>query len=87
MSGLYAKALENLCEPYLQKPKTIPMAWNEMTPSEQAMALWFARNHFDPKQLEEFSRHLVAQTAKKNGGYDLDTSNNIFDMCYNKDKH
>lgn len=87
MSGLYAKALETLCEPYLAKPNSIPRAWNEMTQSEQAMTMWFARNHFDPKGLEEVARHAVAQTAKREGGYDLDTSNAIFSMFYDKDKH
>lgn len=87
MSGLYAKALETICEPYLDKPDSIPWAWNAMTTSEQAMALWFVRKHFDAKALEEVARHVVAQTAKRDGGYDLDTSNNIFSMFYDKDKH
>lgn len=87
MSGLYAVALETICGPYLRKPQTIPRAWNDMTPSEQAMALWFVRKHFDAKALEEVARHAVAQTAEREGGYDLDTSNNIFSMFYDKDKH
>lgn len=87
MSGLYAKALETLCGPYLDKPKTLPRAWNDMTQSEQAMALWFVRNHFEAKALEEVARHAVAQTAERDGGYDLDTANSIFTMFYTKDEH
>lgn len=87
MSGLYAKALESICEPYLGKPDSLPRAWNDMTPSEQAMALWFVRKHLDPKGVEEVARHAVAQTAQREGGYNLETSNNIFSMFYDKDKH
>jgi hypothetical protein len=87
MSGLYAKALEMVCDPYLDKPKTLPRAWNDMTQSEQAMALWFVRNTFEAKALEEVARHAVAQTAKRDGGYDLHTANAIFDMFYTKDEH
>lgn len=83
MSGLYAKALESLCEPFLPCPKSIPRAWDEMTPNEQSMTVWFARTHFNAKDLEEVARHAVARHSKLVGNYDLETANNIFSMFYN----
>ena len=82
MSGLYAKSLAMLCDPFLQKPDALPRPWSDMTPSEQAMTIWFARKHFDAKTLEAVARHAVACHSKANGGYDLETSNNLFGMFY-----
>lgn len=82
MSELYNKALDTICGPYLEKPDGLPMAWGEMTNGEQAMALWFARKHFKAKELEAVARHAVAQTAKREGGYNLETSNRIFGLFY-----
>lgn len=87
MSGLYSKALEKMCNPYLGKPDSIPRTWNEMTPSEQTMTIWFANKHFSAKDLEAVARHAVAQTAERVGYYDLDTANNIFSMFYDKKEH
>jgi hypothetical protein len=86
MSGLYAKSLEMLCDPFLGKPESIPRSWADMTPSEQAMTVWFARKHFGAKELEAVARHAVACHSKASGGYDLDTANGIFAMFY-KDEH
>jgi len=87
MSGLYAVALETICGPYLKKPQSIPRAWNDMTPSEQAMTLWFSRKYLGAKEMEEVCRHAVAQTAEREGGYDHETANTIFDMFYNTHTH
>jgi hypothetical protein len=87
MSGLYAEALRTICGPFIEKPDSIPRAWNEMTPNEQTMTIWFANKHFSAKQLEEVARHAVAQTAERVGHYDLDTANNIFTMFYKDGKH
>lgn len=87
MSGLYAKSLEMLCDPFLGKPDALPRSWGDMTPSEQAMTVWFARKHFDSKTLEAVARHAVACHSKANGGYDLDTANGIFAMFYDNKEH
>lgn len=82
MTALYSDALEHLFGPHIRKPSSIPMAWNDMTPSEQSMTLWFCKNHLNSFSLDEVARHAVAQTAQRNGCYDLETSNQIFSMFY-----
>ena len=55
-----------LCQGYLATPDYLPRAWSEMTPSEQAMTIWFMRDRSFCKDL--VARHVIACAIKKNGG-------------------
>lgn len=52
---------------YLPCPEALPRAWSEMTPSEQAMTVWFVKERsFFYK--DKVARHVVACAIEKNGG-------------------
>jgi hypothetical protein len=61
------KRIVALNSDYLTCPETLPRAWSEMTPSEQAMTIWFVkgRSFF---YVDKIARHVVACAIEKNGG-------------------
>lgn len=52
---------------YLPCPEALPRAWSEMTPSEQAMTVWFVKERAVFYK-DKVARHVVACAIDKNGG-------------------
>lgn len=52
---------------YLSCPEALPRAWSEMTPSEQAMTIWFVKGR-SVFYVDKIARHVVACAIDKNGG-------------------
>ena len=48
-------------------PSNLPRPWSEMTPSEQAMTLWFIRRS-DYLSKMQVARHALAYAIQRNGG-------------------
>lgn len=53
---------------YLPCPEHLPRAWSEMTPSEQAMSLWFV-NRRDYHTRTAVAYHILACAGKAKGDH------------------
>ena len=66
---------------YLPCPEALPRAWSEMTPSEQAMTVWFVSGR-SVSYKDPIARHVIACAIEKNGGTiheeEADTLWNLF---------
>jgi len=49
-------------------PERLPRPWDEMTPSEQAMTIWFARQMPWHNGRDPIARHAIGCAIHANGG-------------------
>lgn len=66
---------------YRPHPERLPRPWDEMTPSEQAMTIWFTRQMAALGGRDPIARHAIACAIHANGGtIEDDEAKRIWDL-------